>query len=121
MRIYNNNKKMMEGVMSLIAELRQALYDLPVTGKPSRKVIAHFCEHDGIRIQFTRARTTWHAMAPSSVKPWWMVLEPMIDRHRREPQDAQQRDDSHPKTTESSSQADDKQNDNKKNQAVEVL
>jgi hypothetical protein len=73
---------MMGGVMSLIAELRQALYDLPLASKPSRKVVAHFCEHDGIRIEFTRARTTWHAMSPSAVKPWWMILEPLIDRHR---------------------------------------
>lgn len=64
--------------MSLIAELRQALYDLPLASKPSRKVIAHFCEHDGIRIEFTRARTTWHAITPSAVKPWWITLEPLI-------------------------------------------
>ena len=64
--------------MSLIAELRQVLYDLPLASKPSRKVVAHFCEHDGIRIEFTRARTTWYALTPSSAKPWWMILEPLI-------------------------------------------
>jgi len=121
MHIYNNNKKMMEGVMSLIAELRQALYDLPLAGRPSRKAIAHFCEHDGIRIRFTRARTTWHALAPSSVKPWWMVLDPQINRHRRTARGMQADKDNFRQTEPSSSPTDDKQNDNKKNQAVEVL
>lgn len=100
--------------MSLIAELRQALYDLSLSGKPDRKVIAHFCQHDGIRIQFTRARTTWHAMAPSAIKPWWLVLEPLIDRERnRHP--AESNNTSHPTRSEGD------KNDNKKNQAVEVL
>jgi len=76
--------------MSLIAELRQALYDLPLASKPSRKVVAHFCEHDGIHIEFTRARTTWHAMAPSAVKPWWLILEPMKNPRRDEQQREQQ-------------------------------
>jgi len=36
---------------------------------------AHFCEHDGISIRFTRARATWHAMAPCALKPWWLFLK----------------------------------------------
>lgn len=97
--------------MSLIAELRQALYDLPLAGKPDRRVIAHFCEHDGIRIRFTRARTTWHAMAPSAVKPWWITLEPLIGRQRRAK--ASTRPPRH-------GNDDGEQNDNKKHSAVEV-
>ena len=34
----------------------------------------HFCEHDGIRIRFTRAVATWHAHAPCAFKPWWFSL-----------------------------------------------
>lgn len=63
--------------MSLIAELKQALYDLPLANKPDRKQVAHFCEHDGLCIRFTRARTLWHAVTPSAIKPWWIFLEPL--------------------------------------------
>ena len=38
---------------------------------------AHFCEHDGICINFTQARTTWHALAPCALKPWWLFLNPL--------------------------------------------
>ena len=64
--------------MSLIDELNQVIYDLPFNRhQMKRSDIAHFCEHDGICISFTRARTTWHAMAPCAVKPWWLFLAPL--------------------------------------------
>ena len=62
--------------MSLIAGLKQAMYDAQLIKKAGRKKIAHFCEHDGIRIRFTRARSIWHAIIPSAIKPWWLLLEP---------------------------------------------
>jgi len=64
--------------MSLIDELNQVIYDLPFNKhQPSRNNVAHFCEHDGVTIRFTRARTTWHALAPCALKPWWLFLEPL--------------------------------------------
>lgn len=64
--------------MSLIDELNQIVNDLPFNKHPSdRRKIAHFCEHDGITIRFTRARTTWLARTPGAVKPWWLFLEPL--------------------------------------------
>lgn len=65
--------------MSLITEFKQIIHDLPLplTGKSDREKIAHFCEHSGIFIQFTRARPIWHALAPSTIKPWWLVLHPV--------------------------------------------
>ena len=63
--------------MSFMAELRQALYDLPLAQQPGRDEVAHFCSHCGIRRVFTRARTTWQALAPSAFKPWWMILDPL--------------------------------------------
>ena len=62
--------------MSLKAELKQIFYDLAIFKEPRRDEMAHFCLHDGIRVRFTRARTTWHSLGPSAVKPWWMILEP---------------------------------------------
>ena len=65
--------------VSLIDELNQILSDLPFNKhQPSRKDVAHFCEHDGICIRYTRARTTWRALTPSAFKPWWLFLEPVI-------------------------------------------
>ncbi len=63
--------------MSLRAELKQIIYDLPLAGEPGRDEIAHFCHHQGIRISFTRARTIWHSLGPSAIKTWWMILEPL--------------------------------------------
>ncbi len=63
--------------MSLRAELKQILYDLVLTSEPGRDEIAYFCRHQGIKICFTRARTTWHSLGPSAIKPWWMILEPL--------------------------------------------
>ena len=63
--------------MSLRAELKQVFYDLAIINEPGRDDIAHFCRHDGIRIRFTRARTTWQSLGPSAVKPWAMTLEPL--------------------------------------------
>lgn len=77
--------------MSFIAELKQAFYDLPLVNKPHRDSIAHFCEHDGIRIEFHRARTTWHAVTPSSVKPWWIILEPLRRSVRHKQQGSAER------------------------------
>ncbi len=67
--------------MGIMAEIRQIFYDLPLSGEPGRDVVAHFCEHDGIRIEFQRARTSWYALTPSSMKPWWLVLDPIIRNH----------------------------------------
>ena len=66
--------------MSFIAELKQAIYDLPMTHKPGRDEVAHFCKHHDIRICFTRARTTWLALTPSTIRPWWLILEPLKNR-----------------------------------------
>ena len=63
--------------MSLKAEIKQIFYDLSLTGEPGRDEIAHFCHHDGIRVCFKRARTTWHSLGPSAIKTWWMILEPL--------------------------------------------
>ncbi len=62
--------------MSLIAELKQVIYDFPLRAdtKARRKKHAHFCEHSGICTTFTQARTTWHALAPLAIKPWWIKL-----------------------------------------------
>jgi hypothetical protein len=63
--------------MSFIAELKQIIYDTPIITKTGRNKVAHFCDHNGICIQFTRARSIWHAVAPSAIRPWWLVLEPV--------------------------------------------
>lgn len=64
--------------MSLIDELNQVLNDLPFNRyQMKRSEIAHFCEHDGICIRFTPARTTWLAQAPCAIKPWWLFLSPL--------------------------------------------
>ena len=64
--------------MGIIDELNQVIYNLPFHKQPvSRNEIAHFCEHDGIYIHFTQARTTWHALAPCALKPWWLFLKPL--------------------------------------------
>jgi hypothetical protein len=65
--------------VSLIKELKQIIYELPLRSNleaspAHRKRVAHFCEHHGICIEFTQARKTWHALAPSAVKPWWLTL-----------------------------------------------
>jgi hypothetical protein len=58
-------------------ELKHVIYDLPFNNhQTNRNEVAHFCEHDGIFIRFTRARTTWHALAPCALKPWWLFLKP---------------------------------------------
>ncbi len=67
------------GTVSLIDELRQVIYELPFgvdlkAGSAYRKKVAHFCEHNGICIEFTQARKTWHALAPLAVRPWWLTL-----------------------------------------------
>ena len=63
--------------MSLKAELKQIIYDLNIFNEPGRDEVAHFCHHQGIRVCFTRARTTWHSLGPSAIKPWWVILEPI--------------------------------------------
>lgn len=61
-----------------LQELSQALRDLPFSKQPAdRQQLAHFCEHDGICIHFTPARTSWHALAPCALKPWWIFLQPI--------------------------------------------
>lgn len=74
-------------------ELNQALRDLAFNKhQTSRNDIAHFCEHDGICINFTPARSTWHALAPCALKPWWLFLQPLrsktkIDMHNQTTQE----------------------------------
>ena len=63
--------------MSLKAELKQIFYDLELLKPPGRDEVAHFCSHEGIRVRFSRTRTTWHSIGPSAIKPWWMILEPL--------------------------------------------
>jgi len=64
--------------VNLFDELNKVIYDLPFNKhQTSRSEIAHFCEHDGICISFTKARTTWHALAPCALKPWWLFLNPL--------------------------------------------
>jgi hypothetical protein len=65
--------------VSLIKELKQVIYDLPLrvdlkANRAYRKKVAHFCEHNGIYIEFTQASSTWHALAPSALRPWWLKL-----------------------------------------------
>jgi hypothetical protein len=84
--------------MSLKAELKQIFYDLSIIDEPGREEVAHFCYHNGIKVWFTRTRTTWHSLGPSAIKPWWMILEPIR----------------------TSSNKNDSTNKNKNNKAVEV-
>lgn len=66
-------------------ELNQKLRDLPFNRhQRSRSEIAHFCEHDGICISFTAARTTWHALAPCALKPWWLFLQPLRKKRSKD-------------------------------------
>lgn len=65
--------------MSLIKELKQVIYDIPLradlkASRTYRKKVAHFCEHSGVCIEFSQARSTWHALAPLAIKPWWIKL-----------------------------------------------
>ncbi len=61
-----------------LEELNKVIRDLPFNKhQTNREEVAHFCEHDGICIRFTRAETTWHALAPSALKPWWLFLRPI--------------------------------------------
>jgi hypothetical protein len=70
-------------------ELNRALRDLTFKkDQASRNAIAHFCEHDGICINFTPVRATWHALAPCALKPWWVFLQPLrnktqVDMHNQ--------------------------------------
>jgi len=64
-----------------LEELNRALRDLAFNKHQiSRNDIAHFCEHDGICINFTPVRTTWHALAPCAIKPWWLFLQPLRNK-----------------------------------------
>ncbi len=63
-------------------ELNRVFNELPFhKHQTKRNDMAHFCEHDGICICFTQARSTWHALAPCAIKPWWLFLNPL--RHKR--------------------------------------
>ena len=68
--------------MSLFDRLKLGKISKAITGSPynkrkaNRKEVAHFCEHDGICIRFTRAKEAWHALAPCALKPWWLSLKP---------------------------------------------
>ena len=69
--------------MSMIDELNKVIYNLPFNRhQTNRSEVAHFCEHDGVSIRFTRARTTWHALAPCALKPWWLFLNPLLKNKR---------------------------------------
>jgi len=59
-------------------ELNQIIYNLLFkTPQPGRDKAAYFCEHDGICINFTRAKASWHALVPCALKPWWLRLKPL--------------------------------------------
>ena len=59
-------------------ELNHVISNLTFNDRQTKQNdVAHFCEHDGIYIRFTRARTTWHALAPCALKPWWLFLKPL--------------------------------------------
>jgi hypothetical protein len=61
-----------------LEELNKVINDLSFNKhQTNRNEVAHFCEHDGIFIRFTRARATWHALAPCALKPWWLSLKPI--------------------------------------------
>ena len=60
-----------------LGELNKVFIDLPFhKHQMNRSEVAHFCEHDGICVCFTQARSTWHALAPCALKPWWLFLHP---------------------------------------------
>ncbi|MFV2004343.1 MAG: hypothetical protein ACC650_04015 [Gammaproteobacteria bacterium] len=61
-----------------LGELNKVINDLPFhKHQAKRDDIAHFCEHDGICISFTQARSSWHALATCALKPWWLFLNPL--------------------------------------------
>lgn len=70
--------------MSPFDELEQerqpALFGLPRARQANNPSggdnIARFCEHDGIFIHFSRARSSWQALATGALKPWWLTLKP---------------------------------------------
>jgi hypothetical protein len=65
-------------------ELNQVISNLSLSKHTAtRDQIAHFCEHDGIFIRFTRARKSWHAMAPCALKPWWLFLDPLKKQEKQ--------------------------------------
>ncbi len=65
-------------------ELYQVIHDLLFEkNQASRDEIAHFCEHDGICINFTRASSTWRALAPCALKPWWLFLNTLKKEIRK--------------------------------------
>ena len=71
--------------MNLFNELNHVIHDLTLNKhQTNRENIAHFCEHDGICISFTRARSTWHALAPCALKPWWLFLEPLRKKQKQQ-------------------------------------
>ena len=63
-------------------DLNKVIKNLPFhKHQTKRNDMAQFCEHDGICIYFTNAgttqkRTTWHALVPCALKPWWLFLKP---------------------------------------------
>ncbi|NOR42395.1 MAG: hypothetical protein GQ572_03595 [Gammaproteobacteria bacterium] len=61
-----------------LEEISKVISDLSFNKhQTNRDEVAHFCEHDGIFIRFTRARETWHALAPCALKPWRLSLKPI--------------------------------------------
>jgi len=61
-----------------LEDLNKALSGLSFNKhQTNRDEVAYFCEHDGIFIRFTQAKTTWHALAPCALKPWWLSLKPI--------------------------------------------
>jgi hypothetical protein len=64
-----------------LEDMNRVLRDLAFNKhQASRNDIAHFCEHDGICINFTPVRSTWHALAPCALKPWWLFLQPLRNK-----------------------------------------
>lgn len=61
-----------------LEELNKVIHDLSFhKHQTNRNEIAHFCEHDGIRLRFTPAGTEWLAQTPCAFKPWSLTLKPM--------------------------------------------
>ena len=65
------------------SRLDSVTFNLPFNKQQTnRNDVAYFCEHDGICIKFTQAvltngRTSWRAIVPCALKPWWLFLKPL--------------------------------------------
>jgi len=65
--------KLLDGLGSVIYNF--SFYNHNHKHQTRRGDMTYFCEHDGICINFTPVRHTWHALAPCALKPWWLFLK----------------------------------------------